>query len=160
MRNKNIFKLFFASMLFVMACKAYVEEKKEIDSLMEDVLALVNDSSGGKFKDYKDKINELKENLKDIGNAELKEKLLNLQNSFQDKLAAKLAALKAAKNTIENITDKDQDISKRKIWSEAKLVGVTVPLLGSNTSGNGDKMSKNAVEQIDKVIKFLEEGTN
>ncbi|MCR8876760.1 blasticidin-S acetyltransferase, partial [Borreliella burgdorferi] len=37
-----------------MACKAYVEEKKEIDSLMEDVLALVNDSSGGKFKDYKD----------------------------------------------------------------------------------------------------------
>ncbi|MCR8876839.1 fibronectin-binding protein RevA, partial [Borreliella burgdorferi] len=84
---------------------------KEIDSLMEDVLALVNDSSGGKFKDYKDKINELKENLKDIGNAELKEKLLNLQNSFQDKLAAKLAALKAAKNTIENITDKDQDIS-------------------------------------------------
>ncbi len=83
-----------------------------------------------------------------------------MQNSFQDKLAAKLAALKAAKNTIENIADKDQDISKRKIWSEAKLVGVTVPLLGSNTSGNGDKMSKNAVEQIDKVIKFLEEGTN
>ncbi|OJH14490.1 blasticidin-S acetyltransferase (plasmid) [Borreliella bissettiae] len=158
MKNKNMVKLFFASMLFVMACKAYVEEKKQVESLMEGVLALVNDSSGGKFKDYKDKINELKENLKAVGNAELKEKLLNLQNSFQDKLAAKLAALKAAKQKIESFTEKDN--KKTEIWSEAKLVGVTVPLLGSNTTGNGDKMSKNAVEQIDKVIKFLEEDTN
>ncbi|WP_146125047.1 fibronectin-binding protein RevA, partial [Borreliella burgdorferi] len=40
MRNKNIVKLFFASMLFIMACKAYVEEKKQIDSLSTDVSTL------------------------------------------------------------------------------------------------------------------------
>ncbi|WP_272876515.1 hypothetical protein [Borreliella burgdorferi] len=42
----------------------------------------------------------------------------------------------------------------------SKISWSNCTLLGSNTSGNGDKMSKNAVEQIDKVIKFLEEGTN
>ncbi|MCD2385113.1 fibronectin-binding protein RevA [Borreliella burgdorferi] len=158
MRNKNIFKLFFASMLFVMACKAYVEEKKEIDSLMEDVLALVNDSSKDTFKDYKDKINKLKEGLKDVGNAELEEKLLALEKLFKDKLAAKLAALKAAKDKINGYTDKDTN--KNNIWAEAKLVGVTVKILGSSSRGNGTKMSTEAVEQIEKIIKFLEEGTN
>ncbi|MCD2375756.1 fibronectin-binding protein RevA [Borreliella burgdorferi] len=158
MKNKNIFKLFFVLMLFIMACKAYVEEKKEIESLMEGISKLKNDSSGDTFKDYKDKINKLKESLKDVSNSELEEKLLKLQSLFQDKLAAKLAALKAAKQTIEGYTDKDQ--KKTDIWKEAKLVGVTVPLLGSNATGNGEKMSTNAVGQIDKVIKFLEEDTN
>ncbi len=36
MRNKNIFKLFCINVI-CNGCKAYVEEKKEIDSLMEDV---------------------------------------------------------------------------------------------------------------------------
>ncbi|WP_269843230.1 hypothetical protein [Borreliella burgdorferi] len=31
---------------------------------------------------------------------------------------------------------------------------------GSNTAGKGQEMSKEAVEQIEKIIKFLEEGTN
>ncbi|APS99211.1 blasticidin-S acetyltransferase (plasmid) [Borreliella mayonii] len=158
MKNKNIFKLFFVSMLFIMACKAYVEEKKEIDSLSTDVLVLKNDSSGDTFKDYKDKINKLKESLKDVSNAELEEKLLKLQSLFKDKLAAKLAALKAAKQTIEGYTDKDQ--KKTDIWKEAKLVGVTVPFSGNNTSGKGQEMATNAVGQIEKIIKFLEEGTN
>ncbi|MBB6208552.1 fibronectin-binding protein RevA [Borreliella lanei] len=154
MKNKNIFKLFFVSMLFIMACKAYVEEKKEIDLLSTDVLALKNDSSGDTFKDYKDKINKLKESLKDVSNAELEEKLLKLQSLFKDKLAAKLEALKAAKQTIEGYTDKDQ--KKTDIWKEAKLVGVTIKFSGSSTSGNGAKMSEEAVKQIDEVINFLQ----
>ncbi|MCD2372077.1 fibronectin-binding protein RevA [Borreliella burgdorferi] len=158
MINKNIFKLFFVSMLFVMACKAYVEEKKQAESLMEGTSKLQNDSSEGTFKDYKDKINKLKESLKDVSNSELKEKLLDLEKLFKDKLAAKLSALKSAKQKIEGYTNKDSE--KTNIWKEAKLVGVTVPLLGSNTTGNGEKMSTNAVGQIDKVIKFLEEDTN
>ncbi|MCD2401767.1 fibronectin-binding protein RevA [Borreliella bissettiae] len=156
MKNKNIFKLFFVLMLFIMACKAYVEEKKEIESLMEGISKLKNDSSGDTFKDYKDKINKLKESLKDVSNSELEEKLLKLQSLFQDKLAAKLAALKAAKDKINGYTDKDAN--KNDIWKEAKLVGVTVPFKGN--AGKGAEMSKEAVGQIDKVIKFLEEGTN
>ncbi|WP_422850235.1 fibronectin-binding protein RevA [Borreliella afzelii] len=46
------------------------------------------------------------------------------------------------------------------MWAEAKLVGVTVKFSGSNTSGKGAEMSKEAVGQIDKIIEFLEEGTN
>ncbi len=160
MKNKNIVKLFFASMLFIMACKAYVEEKKQIDSLMEGISKLQNDSSKDTFKDYKDKINKLKEGLKDVGNAELKEKLLALESLFQDKLAAKLAALKAAKQKIEETTDADNNTAKNKIWAESKLVGVTIKFSGSNTTGKGTGMSKEAVEQIEKIIKFLEEGTN
>ncbi|MCD2380504.1 fibronectin-binding protein RevA [Borreliella burgdorferi] len=158
MKNKNIVKLFFASMLFVMACKAYVEEKKQIDSLMEGISKLQNDSSKDTFKDYKDKINKLKEGLKDVGNAELEEKLLALEKLFKDKLAAKLAALKAAKDKINGYTD--NDTNKNNIWAEAKLVGVTIKFSGSNTAGKGAEMSKEAVEQIEKIIKFLEEGTN
>ncbi len=158
MKKKNIFKLFFVSMLFVMACKAYVEEKEKIDSLMEGISKLQNDSSKDTFKDYKDKINKLKEGLKDVGNAELEEKLLALEKLFKDKLAAKLAALKAAKDKINGYTDKDTN--KNNIWAEAKLVGVTVKILGSSSGGNGTKMSTEAVEQIEKIIKFLEEGTN
>ncbi|WP_418909506.1 fibronectin-binding protein RevA (plasmid) [Borreliella sinica] len=167
MKNKNLVKLFFiSSLLFIMACKAfmggeaYADEKKEIDSLLLDISKLNNKEVGGekKFKDYKDKINELKERFGDISDPGLKEKLLKLENLFQDKLAAKLAALKTAKQTIEGITDKDG--GKSKIWSEAKLVGVTIKYSGSNTAGNGTTMSKDAVEQIDKIIKFLEEGTN
>ncbi|MCD2415900.1 fibronectin-binding protein RevA [Borreliella burgdorferi] len=158
MKNKNIVKLFFASMLFIMACKAYVEEKKQIDSLMEGISKLKNDSSKDTFKDYKDKINKLKEGLKDVGNAELEEKLLALEKLFKDKLAAKLAALKAAKDKINGYTD--NDTNKNNIWAEAKLVGVTIKFSGSNTAGKGAEMSKEAVEQIEKIIKFLEEGTN
>ncbi|EEH31263.1 fibronectin-binding protein RevA [Borreliella burgdorferi] len=158
MKNKNIVKLFFASMLFIMACKAYVEEKKQIDSLMEGISKLQNDSSKDTFKDYKDKINKLKEGLKDVGNAELEEKLLALEKLFKDKLAAKLAALKAAKDKINGYTD--NDTNKNNIWAEAKLVGVTIKFSGSNTAGKGAEMSKEAVEQIEKIIKFLEEGTN
>ncbi|WP_418909528.1 fibronectin-binding protein RevA (plasmid) [Borreliella sinica] len=167
MKNKNLVKLFFiSSLLFIMACKAfmggeaYADEKKEIDSLLLDISKLNNKEVGGekKFKDYKDKINELKERFKDISDPGLKEKLLKLENLFQDKLAAKLAALKAAKQTIEGITNKDSE--KNKIWSEAKLVGVTIKYNGNTTAGNGTTMSNEAVEQIDKIIKFLEEGTN
>ncbi len=158
MKNKNIVKLFFASMLFIMACKAYVEEKKQIDSLMEGISKLQNDSSKDTFKDYKDKINKLKEGLKDVGNAELEEKLLALEKLFKDKLAAKLAALKAAKDKINGYTD--NDTNKNNIWAEAKLVGVTIKFSGSNIAGKGAEMSKEAVEQIEKIIKFLEEGTN
>ncbi|QFI15088.1 fibronectin-binding protein RevA (plasmid) [Borrelia sp. CA_690] len=158
MKNKNIVKLFFVSMLFVMACKAYVEEKKQIDSLIADVSTLKNDSAGDTFRDYKDKINKLKESLKDVSNTELKEKLLKLQSSFQDKLAAKLAALKAAKQTIENLSNKDNE--KTRIWKEAKLVGVTISYKGSHIRGHGDKMSEEAVSQIDKIIGFLGADTN
>ncbi|WP_420025422.1 fibronectin-binding protein RevA [Borreliella valaisiana] len=166
MKIKNIVKLFCVSILFVMACslyeeekKVYEEEKKEIDAILAEISnpKILNNKTGHeKFKDYKDRINELKERLKDVNDAELKEKLLKLQSLFEDKLAAKLAALKAAKQKIEGITNKDS--GKDTIWSEAKLVGVTVKFLGS--SGNGEKMSKDAIEQIDKIIKFLEEGTN
>nr|WP_277813284.1 fibronectin-binding protein RevA [Borreliella burgdorferi] len=96
--------------------------------------------------------------MKDVGNAELEEKLLALEKLFKDKLAAKLAALKAAKDKINGYTDKDTN--KNNIWAEAKLVGVTVKILGSSSRGNGTKMSTEAVEQIEKIIKFLEEGTN
>ncbi|MBB6043743.1 fibronectin-binding protein RevA (plasmid) [Borreliella yangtzensis] len=167
MEIKNIVKLFCISILFVMSCslyleeKKYVEEKKEIDSILAEISnpKILNNKTGHeKFKDYKDRINELKERLKDINDAELKEKLLKLQSLFEDKLAAKLAALKAAKLKIEGIADKDS--GKNTIWSEAKLVGVTVKFLGNNTSGKGQEMSKDAVEQIDKIIKFLEGDTN
>ncbi|WP_327786047.1 fibronectin-binding protein RevA, partial [Borreliella garinii] len=70
-----------------------------------------------------------------MSDAELKEKLLKLQSLFQDKLAAKLAALKAAKQRIEGFSDKDKE--KEKIWKEAKLVGVTIKFSGSNTAGKG-----------------------
>ncbi|AJY73170.1 fibronectin-binding protein RevA [Borreliella afzelii] len=163
MKNKNLVKLFFVSMLFIIACKAdvgkkYVEENKEIDLLLSSVSTLKNDFKYDNFKEYKDKINKLTKSLKDVGDVELKGKLLKLQSLFQDKLAAKLAALKAAKQTIESFTNKDNE--KDKIWKEAKLVGVTVKFSGNNTSGNGEKMSKEAIEQIDKIIEFLEEGTN
>ncbi|WP_417861965.1 fibronectin-binding protein RevA [Borreliella andersonii] len=151
MNNKNIVKVFFALMLFVMACKAYVEEKNQIDSLISGVSTLKNDSVGDTFRDYKDKINKLKESLKDVSNAELTEKLLALEKLFQDKLAAKLAALKAAKQKIESLTNKDNE--KEKIWKEAKLVGATIKFIGSN--GNGEKMSQEAVKQIDQIIDFL-----
>ncbi|APJ09405.1 fibronectin-binding protein RevA [Borreliella afzelii] len=158
MKNKNLFKLFFVSMLFIIACKTYVKEKEEIDLLLSSVSTLKNDSKYDNFKEYKDKINKLTKSLKDVGDAELKEKLLKLQSLFQDKLAAKLAALKAAKQTIEGFSDKDKE--KEKIWKEAKLVGVTIKFSGNNTTSKGAEMSKEAVEQIDKIIKFLEEGTN
>ncbi|WP_418906394.1 fibronectin-binding protein RevA (plasmid) [Borreliella tanukii] len=169
MKIKNIVKLFCISTLFVMACslyeeekKAYEAEKKEIDALLSDILKLENKELGGekKFKDYKDKINQLKEKFKDVDNAELKEKLLKLQSLFEDKLAAKLAALRAAKQTIEGISNKDDQTSKNKIWSESKLVGVTIKFSGNNTTGKGAEMSKEAVGQIDKIIEFLEEGTH
>ncbi|WP_418457464.1 fibronectin-binding protein RevA [Borreliella andersonii] len=155
MENKNLVKLFFISMLFVMACKAYVEERKQIDSLISDISTLNNKINHEKFNDYKKEINKLKESLKDVSDAELKEKLLKLQSSFQDKLAAKLAALKAAKDTIKKITDSDNTAAKTKIWAEAKLVGATIKFSGSNTSGNGAKMSEEAVKQIDQIIDFL-----
>ncbi|MBB6032065.1 DNA-binding protein H-NS [Borreliella spielmanii] len=168
MKNKNLVKLFFISslLLFIMACKAfmggetYTDEKKEIDSLLSEVSKLNEKAGGEKFKEYKDIINQLKEKFKDISDEGLKGKLLKLENLFQDKLAAKLAALKAAKQEIGSITDTDTSTAKGKIWSKAKLVGVTVKFSGSKTTGNGQKMSKEAVEQIDKIIKFLEEGTN
>ncbi|MBB6208593.1 fibronectin-binding protein RevA [Borreliella lanei] len=120
MKNKNLVKLFFILMLLVMACKAYLKEKKQINLLISGVSTLKNDSAGKEFKDYKDKINKLKESLKDVNDGELKEKLLNLQSLFQDKLAAKLEALKAARQTIESLTNKDSEIIK--ILKEAKLV--------------------------------------
>ncbi|MBB5141928.1 fibronectin-binding protein RevA [Borreliella afzelii] len=160
MKNKNLVKLFFVSMLFVITCKTYVKEKEEIDSLLSEVATLNNKTDIEEFKNYKGNLNELKERFKDVSNAELKEKLLKLQSSFQDKLAAKLAALKAAKEEIGSITDTDNSTAKAKIWSKAKLVGVTVKFSGSNTSGKGSEMSKEAVGQIDKIIEFLEEGTH
>ncbi|MBB6043700.1 fibronectin-binding protein RevA (plasmid) [Borreliella yangtzensis] len=166
MEIKNIVKLFCLSILFVMSCslyvkeKKYVEEKKEIDSILAEISNpknLNNKTSHEKFKDYKDRINELKERLKDVNDAELKEKLLKLQSLFEDKLAAKLAALKAAKQKIESITNKNN--GKTEIWKEAKLVGVNIKYNGVNGQG-GDQMSSDAIGQIDKIIKFLEEGTN
>ncbi|SCW39556.1 REV protein [Borreliella japonica] len=100
------------------------------------------------------------ERLKDVDNAELKEKISKLQRLFQDKLAAKLAALKQAKQKIEGITDSDTSTAKSKIWAESKLVGATIKFSGSNSAGKGTEMSKEAVEQINKIIKCLEEGTN
>lgn len=160
MKNKNLVKLFFVSMLFVITCKTYVKEKEEIDSLLSEVATLNNKTDIEKFKNYKGNLNELKERFKDVSNAELKEKILNLQGLFQDKLAAKLQALREAKQKIESITETDNTSAKTKIWAEAKLVGVTIKFSGSNTAGKGAEMSKEAVEQIDKIIKFLEEGTN
>ncbi|EEF84029.1 fibronectin-binding protein RevA (plasmid) [Borreliella spielmanii] len=160
MKNKNIVKLFFISILLVMACNSYIKEKEEIDSILSKVPTLNNKTDIEEFKNYKGKLNELKERFKDVGNAELKEKMLNLQGLFQDKLAAKLAALREAKQKIEGITDSDTSTAKTKIWAEAKLVGVTVKFSGSNTSGKGAEMSKEAVGQIDKIIEFLEEGTH
>ncbi|WP_419250497.1 fibronectin-binding protein RevA [Borreliella afzelii] len=160
MKNKNIVKLFFISILFAMACKLYVKEKEEIDSILSKVSTLNNKTDIEEFKNYKGNLNELKERFKDVSNAELKEKLLKLQSSFQDKLAAKLAALREAKQKIESISETDNTTAKTKIWAEAKLVGVTVKFSGSNTSGKGAEMSKEAVGQIDKIIEFLEEGTN
>ncbi len=160
MKNKNIVKLFFISILLVMACNSYIKEKEEIDSILSKVPTLNNKTDIEEFKNYKGKLNELKERFKDVGNAELKEKMLNLQGLFQDKLAAKLAALREAKQKIEGIADSDTSTAKTKIWAEAKLVGVTVKFSGSNTSGKGAEMSKEAVGQIDKIIEFLEEGTH
>ncbi|WP_215539953.1 fibronectin-binding protein RevA [Borreliella bavariensis] len=160
MKNKNLFKLFFVSMLFVITCKTYVKEKEEIDSLLSEVATLNNKTDIEKFKNYKGNLNELKERFKDVGSAELKEKILNLQGLFQDKLAAKLQALREAKQKIEGITNSDTSTAKTTIWAESKLVGVTIKFSGSNTAGKGAEMSKEAVEQIDKIIKFLEEGTN
>ncbi|WLN24787.1 fibronectin-binding protein RevA [Borreliella bavariensis] len=163
MKNKNIVKLFFISMLFIIVCKVdvekkYVEENKKIDLLFSSVSTLKNDSKHDNFKKYQDKINQLKESLKDVGDSELKEKLLKLQSLFKDKLAAKLTALKLAKQTIEGISDKDKE--KETIWKESKLVGVTVPLSGSSAAGKGQEMANNATSKIDKIIEFLEEGTN
>ncbi|WP_215540975.1 fibronectin-binding protein RevA [Borreliella bavariensis] len=160
MKNKNLVKLFFVSMLFVITCKTYVKEKEEIDSLLSEVATLNNKTDIEKFKNYKGNLNELKERFKDVSNAELKEKILNLQGLFQDKLAAKLQALREAKQKIESIAEADNTSAKTKIWAESKLVGVTIKFSGSNTTGKGAEMSKEAVEQIDKIIKFLEEGTN
>ncbi|WP_425337308.1 fibronectin-binding protein RevA [Borreliella tanukii] len=162
MKIKNIVKLFFISMLFMMACNLYVKEKEEIESIISEISKLNNKEVDGekKFKDYKDKISELKERFKDISDPGLKEELLKLENLFQDKLAAKLAALKAAKQKIEGITETDNTKAKTKIWSESKLVGVTIKFSGGYTSGNGKKMSEDAVSQIERIIKFLEEGTN
>ncbi|WP_215537702.1 fibronectin-binding protein RevA [Borreliella bavariensis] len=160
MKNKNLVKLFFVSMLFVITCKTYVKEKEEIDSLLSEVATLNNKTDIEKFKNYKGNLNELKERFKDVSNVELKEKILNLQGLFQDKLAAKLQALREAKQKIEDITDIDTSTAKTKIWAESKLVGVTIKFSGNNTTGKGVAMSKEAVEQIDKIIKFLEEGTN
>ncbi|WP_421115262.1 fibronectin-binding protein RevA [Borreliella valaisiana] len=160
MEIKNIVKLFCILILFVMACSLYVEEKKEIDSILSEISAINNKTDVEKFKGYKNKINELEEKFKDVSNAELKEKLSKLQSLFQDKLAAKLAALKAAKQKIGNITEADNSKAKMSIWAESKLVGVTIKFLGNIASGKGQEMSKDAVEQIDKIIKFLEEGTN
>ncbi|WP_418909416.1 fibronectin-binding protein RevA (plasmid) [Borreliella sinica] len=160
MKNKNLVKLFFISILFVMACNLYVEEKKEIDSILSEILTLNNKTDIEKFGNYKGKLNELKEKFKDVDNAELKEKISKLQGAFQDKLAAKLAALREAKQKIQDITDTDNSTAKTKIWSESKLVGVTIKFSGSHATGKGQEMSKDAVEQIDKIIKFLEEGTN
>lgn len=116
MKTKNLVKLFFILMLFFMTCKAYLKEKKQINLLISGVSALKNDSAGNEFKDYKYKINKLKESLKDVNDRELKEKLLNLQSLFQDKLAAKLETLKAARQTSE----KDSEIIR--ILKEIQLV--------------------------------------
>ncbi|WP_418885198.1 fibronectin-binding protein RevA [Borreliella carolinensis] len=165
MKKKNIFKLFFVLMLFVMACKAdvgeknqYAEEENQINLLMSGVSTLNEKTNHKKFNEYKDKINQLKEKFKDINDAKLQEKLLALEKLFNDKLAAKLAALKAAKEKIDGFDNKENN--KENIWSEAKLVGVTVKFHGTNAAGKGAEMSKEAVEQIEKIIKFLEEGTN
>ncbi|WP_421136349.1 fibronectin-binding protein RevA (plasmid) [Borreliella yangtzensis] len=160
MEIKNIVKLFCISILFVMACSLYVEEKKEIDSILAEISAIDNKTDVEKFKGYKDKINELKEKFKDVSNAELKEKLSKLQSLFRDKLADKLAALKAAKQKIEGISETDNGKAKMSIWAESKLVGVTIAFKGSYTTGKGKEMSNDAVSQIDKIINFLEEGTN
>ncbi|MBB6043775.1 fibronectin-binding protein RevA [Borreliella yangtzensis] len=160
MEIKNIVKLFCLSILVVMACNLYVEEKKGIDAILAEILAIDNKTGHEKFKDYKDRINELKKRLKDVNDADLKEKLLKLQSLFEDKLAAKLAALKAAKQKIESITETDNNKAKMSIWAESKLVGVTIAFKGSYATGKGKEMSKEAVEQIDKIIKFLEGDTN
>ncbi|WP_425337222.1 fibronectin-binding protein RevA [Borreliella tanukii] len=160
MKNKNIVKLFFISILLVMACNSYIKEKEEIDSILSKVPTLNNKTDIEEFKNYKGKLNELKERFKDVGNAELKEKISKLQGVFKDKLAAKLAALREAKQKIEGITETDNTKAKMDIWAQSKLVGVTIKFSGGYTSGNGKKMSEEAVSQIEKIIKFLEEGTN
>ncbi len=90
------------------------KRKKEIDSILSEISNFKNDTDDEKFKEYKNKINKLKERLKDVSNAELKEKITKLQGLFQDKLAAKLAALKLAKQTIEGLLDEDN--AKQTIW--------------------------------------------
>ncbi|SCW40215.1 REV protein [Borreliella japonica] len=68
MEIKNIVKLFFILILFVMACSLYVEEKKEIDLILSEILTLNNKTDIEKFGNYKGKLNALKERFKDIDN--------------------------------------------------------------------------------------------
>lgn len=64
------------------------------------------------------KTNLLKEELRYASNVmDLEEKFSNLQKSFQEKLTAKISALKAARKSIQELNENDKDKKKDKVKS-------------------------------------------
>lgn len=169
MQNNNIVKLFF--ILFIMSCELYyvhvidktltnssnhIVDKKKINFMLRGVSDLNNKADEFVFKQFKKKIALLKEDLRGAINAdELKEKFLNLQKLFQEKLTAKLNALKAAKRDIEwLIQSNNNDISK--IRAKTVPIGASTTLTEFYTT-DITELSKDIVAQINDIIKYLEE---
>ncbi|WP_373584977.1 fibronectin-binding protein RevA [Borreliella afzelii] len=170
MQNKNIVKLFFF-ILFIMSCELYYAhvtdktltnspnhtiDKKKINFMLVGVSDLNNKADESVFKQFKKKIALLKEDLRGAINAdELKEKFLNLQKLFQEKLTDKLNALKAAKRDIEELI-RNNNTDKSKIRAKTVPIGVSTTLAEFYNT-DITELSKDIVAQINDIIKYLEE---
>ncbi|WP_373588996.1 fibronectin-binding protein RevA [Borreliella afzelii] len=108
------------------------------------------------FQTVQKKIALLREDLRGAINAdELKEKFLNLQKLFQEKLTDKLNALKAAKIDIGELI-KNNNNDKSKIRAKTAPIGANTTLTEFYTT-DITELSKDIMTQINDIIKYLEE---
>ncbi|OJH14089.1 REV family protein, partial (plasmid) [Borreliella bissettiae] len=134
--------------------------KKRINWLIMSVSGLNDEADEVVFKNCREKISLLKEDLKYASNAkEFEEKFLNLQKLFQEKLTSKLNALKAVRVDIQRFNaNNNDDLEKNKlrIRSIALSAGVNTNPIALHAI-NIKELSEDVVAHIDSIIKYLEE---
>ncbi|PRR25597.1 fibronectin-binding protein RevA [Borreliella burgdorferi] len=178
MQKINIAKLIFILIfsLFVMSCELFLIkrrtsivgtsivgttiEKTRINRLIMSVSGLDDQADEVVFKNCREKISLLKEDLKYATNAkEFEEKFLNLQKLFQEKLTSKLNALKAVRVDIQRFNannNNDLEKDKLRIRSIALSAGVNTSPIALHAI-NIKELSEDVVAHIDSIIKYLEE---
>ncbi len=178
MQKINIAKLIFILIfsLFVMSCELFLIkrrtsivgtsivgttiEKTRINRLIMSVSGLDDKADEVVFKNCREKISLLKEDLKYATNAkEFEEKFLNLQKLFQEKLTSKLNALKSVRVDIQRFNannNNDLERDKLRIRSIALSAGVNTSPIALHAI-NIKELSEDVVAHIDSIIKYLEE---
>uniref|UniRef100_UPI003B224B16 fibronectin-binding protein RevA n=1 Tax=Borreliella tanukii TaxID=56146 RepID=UPI003B224B16 len=144
-------------------------DKRKVNFMLKRISELNIRDDKTAYKNFKESIKTLKIDLQyAINTAEIEENFLILENLFQEKLTAKLNALKADRADIESLlTMVDSDTNLRYIQEKARLVGVNIYLdQGDTTQANTQQRAikeiyKNRLQgrhdYIIQTIQYLEE---